>query len=147
MVEALTFSIVAFGSAEYRQMVAVRDSVLRKPFGWQFTEEELARDEGDINIAGFDESGNVCATVILHVLTPSRVRLRQVAVSPDLHRRKVGARLLSHAEGLAREMGYIEAILYAREDAIPFYERIGYVLGEGHFEDRGVRYKLMAKPL
>jgi hypothetical protein len=43
------------GSAEYIQMVALRNEILRKPLGLDFSEEELANEKHDTLIAAFDE--------------------------------------------------------------------------------------------
>ena len=43
------------GTKEYKQMIALRMEILRKPLGLSFTEEELANEKNDILIGAFED--------------------------------------------------------------------------------------------
>jgi GNAT superfamily N-acetyltransferase len=55
-----------------------------------------------------------------------QVRMRQVAVAFEHQRRGVGSELVAFSERVAREAGFRQMVLHARETAVPFYERCGY---------------------
>ena len=83
---------------------------------------------------------------VIEVRVMSGVR-RQVAVRADMQGRGIGAKLLAYAEAEARKRNYPQMILYARNAAIPFYERIGYVAEGDFFEEVGMPHIIMRKVL
>jgi GNAT superfamily N-acetyltransferase len=55
--------------------------------------------------------------------------IENVAVAPDFQRRGLGARLVSHAENIARALGYSLIRLYTNErfaENIVLYQRLGF---------------------
>ena len=147
MANDVSYTVIPYNSEAYHEAVAVRHQQLRAPHGWEFTAEELARDADDIHLAALNGDGKVLATVILRKLSQQEIRLRQVAVEAARQNRGYGRGLIAFAEQWAQTNGFAEAVLYAREEAIPYYEQIGYARTEGFFEDRGVRFKRLSKPL
>jgi GNAT superfamily N-acetyltransferase len=141
------YTQVRFGSEAYWQMVAVRRQQLRTPYGWDFTPEELATDTRDRHLAAVNGEGSIIATVILQTLSETEIRLRQVAVEAAWQNKGYGKALIAYAEQFAKTGGFTCAVLYARESAIAYYEQIGYQRSEGAFEDRGVTFKRLYKPL
>ena len=53
----MALKIIDHGSLEYRQMVQLRDTMLRKPLGLGFTPEELEQEKDNMFIAAFEEDG------------------------------------------------------------------------------------------
>jgi predicted GNAT family N-acyltransferase len=75
------------------------------------------------------------------------VKMRQVAVDPHTQGTGVGRILVEASEAKARELGYAEIELNARETAVPFYLKLGYeVVGET-FGEVGLPHKKMRKSL
>lgn len=146
MAEQPTIRLVEHDSPEYWATVALRDAVLRRPLGLKFTPEELAAECRSLHIAGFcDETLAGCL-----VLVPGdggRVRMRQVAVAPELQRRGIGRALVAFSERLAVRQGFTAMILHARDTAVPFYENLGYVRVGRPFEDVTILHWEMAKDL
>ena len=121
---------VDYGSERYRELVALRRRILRTPLGLDFTAEQLAAERADIHIAAYLE-GELVGCVVLTAVDGSTVKLRQMAVVPDLQGRGLGARIVAFAERRAAERGCRQIILNARESAVRFYEHAGYaVTGE-----------------
>ena len=52
--------------------------------------------------------------------------MRQLAVATELQGRGLGKTLVRYAESFARQSGYQEIVLHARESAVRFYEKLGY---------------------
>lgn len=122
------------GSDLYREVVELRRRILRAPLGLDFSAEQLAAERGNVHIAAYLD-GAVVGCVILAEAGRGFARLRQMAVDPRQRGRGTGARILAFAERRATERGYRGIVLHARESAVGFYERAGYVArGEVFFE-------------
>lgn len=144
---SITVKPVVYGDDGYHRMVACRNAVLREPLGRRLTEDELARDVAYLHYAAFTDDGEVVGTVLLGALSATQVRARQVSVQAEVQGSGVGTRLMAFAEGQARTQGFSEMVLHARETAVPFYERIGYVAEGEFFEESGLPHILMRKQL
>jgi len=134
------------GTREYEQMVALRYQILRQPLGLGFTEEELQAEKDNILIAAFDDE-NMLGCCMLTKINNQTLKIRQMAVQNNLQGKGIGASLMSFVENLARDKGYRNLVMHARDTAIGFYEKFGYkVLGE-QFLEVGLPHHLMAKSL
>lgn len=143
----ITVREVAFASEDYRRMIACRNKVLREPMGRTLSEQELARDEILRHFAAFDAKGEVLGTVLLGVQSDSCVRARQVSVHPSAQGKGVGALLMRFVEEAGRKDGYTEMMLHARETAVPFYTRLGYIAEGDFFEESTLPHIYMHKTL
>ncbi len=54
----MALKIIDHGSAEYQQMVKLRDDILRKPLGLGFTPEELEKEKDNMLIGAFEDDTN-----------------------------------------------------------------------------------------
>ncbi|MBO4820165.1 MAG: GNAT family N-acetyltransferase [Prevotella sp.] len=68
------------------------------------------------------------ATCRLYALDESRVMLGRIVVLPEYRHRGIGTQVVAEAEDWAREMGFSIAVLESRDNKIPFYQSMGYVL-------------------
>jgi predicted GNAT family N-acyltransferase len=75
------------------------------------------------------------------------VKLRQMAVDPDHQGRGIGTQIVNFAEKLSAHRGYREIILHARETAVRFYERAGYVAKGEIFTEATIPHRKMVKQL
>ena len=115
----MALKIIDHGSYEYRQMVKLRDDVLRKPLGLGFTPEELEEEKGNMLIGAFEED-DILACCMLVEENPTTVRLRQMAVLNDLQGKGIGRALMTFAENIARDRGYKILSMHARKNATGF---------------------------
>lgn len=138
--------LVEHGSSEYWDTVALRDRVLRKPLGLEFTQQELLAEDGQWHLALF-AGDQVMACLVLVPLDGGEVKMRQVAVDPDAQGQGLGRRLVEGSERLSRERGFGLMTLHARETAIPFYERLGYAVVGEPFTEVGIPHRKMKKEL
>lgn len=134
------------GTKEYKQMVNLRDAVLRKPLGLSFSPEELAREKEDILIGAFDED-EILACCLLTKVDSETLKLRQMAVQNNLQGKGIGASLMTFAENLARDKGYRKLMMHARDSAIGFYEKFGYKTKGDEFIEVNVPHHIMEKKL
>ena len=138
-----TFS---YGSEQYRQALILRDRVLRKPLGLNFTAEELKKDEGDIHFGLFN-GDTILACLILTKTDNQRMKMRQVAVDEDSQGVGLGKKLSEAAEGYAIHNGFTVMFCNARKTAVPFYEKLGYHTVGDEFVEVNIPHYLMEKQL
>lgn len=134
------------GTAEYQQMIQLRDEMLRKPLGLAFSNDELESEKTEIFIASFDED-EMLGCCVLRPLNHETVRLRQMAVKDEQQRKGIGASIIAFAENLARDKGYRYIIMHARDTAIGFYEKFGYQTKGDEFTEVNIPHHVMEKEL
>lgn len=121
---------IRHGTGAYDEAVALRDEVLRKPLGLRFFREELAGESDSFHLA-YRKDGKIVGCLVLRPLDERRVRMRQFAVAAEFQGKGVGRALVDFSEAFARDRGFVEVVLHAREAAVGFYGKMGYeVVGE-----------------
>ena len=139
----ITIREIFYSSEEYKEVLRVRDEVLRKPLGMSLYDENLDGDKTDIHIAAFDGE-IIVGVLLLKPVNKSEVKMRQVAVLETYQSRKTGTKLVYFAEKLAKSLGYTKIILHAREVAVGFYLKLGYIKSGDEFTEIGIpHYKMM----
>lgn len=138
--------LVVHGTPEYEATVALRFKVLREPLGLTFTQEQLATEASDLHCALW-ETTDLLACLILSPLAEGEIKMRQVAVRPDLQGKGLGRILVEFSEATARDRGYQDMVLNARDTAVPFYLRLGYELEGDPFTEVGIPHRKMRKRL
>ena len=134
------------GSKEYKQMVALRMEILRKPLGLNFSDDELAKEKEDILIGAFDED-KILACCLLTKVDNITIKLRQMAVQNNLQGKGIGASMMSFAETVARDKGYKKLMMHARNTAIGFYEKFDFKVKGNEFIEVNVPHHVMEKRL
>ncbi len=134
------------GTDDYLKMVNLRNEVLRKPLGLSFEKEELDREKEDILIGAFEEDKMLGCCLLTKVDSES-VRLRQMAVQNNLQGKGIGATMMNYAENVARDAGYKKMVMHARKTAIHFYEKLGYKVNGGEFQEITIPHYIMEKKL
>lgn len=142
----MALKIIDHGSPEYRQMLQLRDDILRKPLGLAFSTDELDREKENILIGAFDDD-EILGCCMLVEEEPGVVRLRQMAVLNDLQGKGIGRALMSFAENLARDRGYKRLTMHARKNALGFYEKMGYRVAGSEFTEVTIPHYVMEKDL
>lgn len=134
------------GSDKYKQMVKLREDVLRKPLGLSFTPDQLEAEKQDILIGAFDD-GRILGCCILTEVAPDTVQLRQMAVINQQQHKGIGNAIMQFAENLARDKGYRIMTMHARDTAIGFYQKLGYQIQGDGFEEVTIPHHTMQKRL
>lgn len=142
----MALKIIDHGTDEYRQMVKLRDDILRKPLGLTFTPEELESEKDNMLIAAFEDE-RILGCCMLVEEQPGTVRLRQMAVLNDLQGKGIGRALMNFAENIARDRGYKILRMHARANAIGFYEKVGYKVRGEQFIEITIPHYVMEKLL
>jgi GNAT superfamily N-acetyltransferase len=142
----MALKIIDYGSPEYQQMVKLRDAVLRKPLGLNFTQEDLETEKDNILIAAFEEERMLGCCMLVEE-RPDVVRLRQMAVLNALQGKGIGRALMNFAENIARDRGYKIVKMHARNISIGFYEKVGYRKKGDEFIEVTIPHYVMEKIL
>jgi ribosomal protein S18 acetylase RimI-like enzyme len=142
----MALKILDHGSKEYQQMVHLRNEILRKPLGLEFTPDELEKEKEEILIGAFEDEKMLGCCMLIKV-DKTTVRLRQMAVLNNLQGKGIGRALMQFAENIAHDRGFRKIIMHARASAIGFYEKLGYQVSGNEFEEVTLPHYTMEKRL
>ena len=142
----MPLKILDHGSKEYKQMVEMRNEILRKPLGLSFAPEELDREKEDLLIGAYEDD-EMLGCCLLTNEAAQTVRLRQMAVKTGLQGKGIGRVLMQFAENLARDRGNNKLVMHARKTAVGFYEKLGYKVKGDEFEEVTIPHYIMEKEL
>lgn len=146
---SVRMEIIAFGSAEYRAMRHLREELLRRPLGRKLTAADLRGEEKQdhfgLRAPGGDWIGGVMGCAVAG--QPPCRRLRQMLVIPTWQGHGMGRHLLREVEAHYARQGVQEIVLHARESALGFYERAGYLSRGEAFVEVGIPHREMRKRL
>jgi ribosomal protein S18 acetylase RimI-like enzyme len=137
---------IIHGSPEYWATAELRNVILRQPLGLQFTKEDIETETKYRHLACY-RGDRLAACLMLRPREDGDVQMRQLAVAADMQRQGIGKALVEYSEAVARNAGYRRMILHAREPAIAFYEKLGYVGFGDRFEEVTVQHWAMEKSL
>lgn len=142
----LEIGIATHNSDLYRQAVALRYEVLRRPIGLDFSDAQLAAESDELHLVGLQNDA-VVVCLSLQYSGADKFKMRQVAVLPALQGQGLGSALCRYAEKLALAQGKTQIYCHARQTAVAFYTRLGYECVGESFEEVGLPHYLMRKYL
>ncbi len=128
--EKIDIHIIEYCSEDYKQSLALRHEVLRKPWGHSIEEDDLDHEANDLLLGAF-AGERLIGFGTLVWRKGDTAQARYMAIDEAWRKHGIGSRILSALEETARSADKSKMILNAREKAIPFYEKHGYkVTGE-----------------
>jgi predicted GNAT family N-acyltransferase len=142
----MALKILDHGSEEYRQMVKLREDILRKPLGLSLSPDELESEKDNMLIGAFEEEDMLGCCMLVEE-NRDTVRLRQMAVLNDLQGKGIGRALMNFAENIARDRGYKKLSMHARKNVVGFYEKMGYKVQGDEFVEVTIPHYVMVKKL
>lgn len=135
-------------SSEWEAYYQLRWSLLREPWGQALGSEKDDKEAEAIHVAAYDSTRDVVAVGRLHTDADNRGHVRYMAVASDCQRRGIGRMILNYLEARAVELGVDCVCLHARESALGFYEKSGYIIkGVGPTLFNEIRHVYMEKRL
>ena len=130
---------------EREKYYLLRWKVLRQPWNQPPGSERDALEDQAKHFAAFEEA-NIFGVGRLDHVDTSIYQIRFMAVEPGCQSKGIGAILMNTLEMDAWNSGAIEIILHAREQAVGFYEKLGYVCIEpSHLLFGEIQHFLMKK--
>lgn len=143
----LDFSLITHGSIQYQAECQLRHAVLRVPLGLSLYDENLDAEKDQLHFGLFDSHGALAACLIALWLTPTHIKLRQMAVHGSLQGQGIGRTLVFNVESHLAAQGAKKAVLHARVSVLGFYARLGYVAEGPEFVEVGLPHLKMTKEL
>lgn len=140
------FQEIEFGSEQYGKECRLRQEVLRLPLGLDLFSKDLSI-EVDQKHFGIFENHEIVACLVVSPQSSDGVKLRQMAVAPEVQGSGYGRRLIGLVEGVLLKEGYSSVVLHARESAMGFYRKLGYRALAGLFHEAGIPHRKMIKDL
>lgn len=139
---------IEFGTPECDQALRLRDLVLRKPLGMSFEPNDIAKEYDSYHLACYHvDTHEMVATLILKPISKGIVKMRQVAVAPNLQSLGIGSLLVQASENFAKDKGFSKIELHARDTAVPFYLKAGYTKEGDVFKEVGIDHYFMYKEI
>lgn len=126
-----------------------RWEMLRKPFNQPLGSERDAYDAFAHHQMIVDEKGTPVAIGRLYINADNEASIRFMAVNPDVRSKGLGTLVAMTLESVARQEGVKRIVCSAREEAVPFFSKLGYV-DQGEIDPPNsspVRHFLMIKPI
>ncbi|RYU80281.1 GNAT family N-acetyltransferase [Hymenobacter persicinus] len=137
--------------AEFAAYYRLRYEVLRQPWGQPEGSERADDDPAPTTLHAMLTAPDGSAAGVARLSpTPEsgQAQVRYMAVAPAWQGHGVGRQLLEYLEAQARQHGYTECVLHARQAAVPFYARLGYaVVAPSHTLFGTIPHFLMRKAL
>ena len=137
---------IKFGTDEYHKSVDLRNKILRKPLGLEFSAEFLALEKNQYHLGIFDED-KIVGTLLLQILDEKTIKMRQVAVDQDSQSKGIGSKLVLFSERFIKEKGFEKITLNARDTAVTFYKKLNYKIVSDEFIEVGIKHFKMEKKI
>jgi N-acetylglutamate synthase-like GNAT family acetyltransferase len=133
--------------SEWKAYYALRFNVLREPWNQPLGSEVLADEDLAIHAIAV-ENGEVLGVARMHESAEKQGQVRCVAIATAAQGKGIGKAIMAYLEDQAKTKGWTEIVLEARENAMPFYERIGYtIIAESYLLFGEIQHYRMKKAL
>ena len=133
---------------EWEAYFDLRWRILRRPWGQQRGSERDSMDGSAFHLLLLDPARKALACGRLHFNAPDEVQVRFMAVDEDMQGRGYGSRILEGLEAEALRRGARKIVLNARDNAVEFYRKRGYVIvGDAETLFGVIRHVRIAKSL
>ncbi|PCJ64583.1 MAG: hypothetical protein COA58_12660 [Bacteroidetes bacterium] len=141
----IEFRTVSHSSKAWEEAVKLREEILREPLGEKFTAKELEEEKNHYQVIG-QVKNKLVATA---VLVPEEVsmKMQRVVVLDKQRNLGIGSRMMVFCETLAMKKGYTTIYCHARDSAVNFYLRNGYLGFGDYFNEDGIPHLEMSKTL
>lgn len=133
--------------SEWKAYYALRFNVLREPWNQPPGSEVLADEDQAIHAIAV-EGEEVLGVARMHESSPNQGQVRCVAIATAAQGKGIGKTIMAYLEDQAKTKGWTEIVLEARENAVPFYEKIGYtIIAESYLLFGEIQHYRMSKTL
>lgn len=116
-------------TAEFEKYFELRWKILRAPWGQPKGSEQDAKEDNSYHIMAL-HNDIVVGVARLEFTQQHSAQLRYMAVNESSRNTGIGSKILMHMEKYAKHNNAHKLILNARENALGFYEKLGYKVTE-----------------
>ena len=133
--------------ADWNAYYALRFSVLREPWNQPVGSEVLADEDQAIHAIAV-ENGEILGVARMHESAEKQGQVRCVATATKAQGKGIGKAIMAYLEEKAKQKDWTEIVLEARENAVPFYQAIGYsIVAESYLLFGEIQHYRMQKSL
>jgi N-acetylglutamate synthase-like GNAT family acetyltransferase len=133
--------------AEWKAYYALRFNVLREPWNQPLGSEVLADEDQAIHAIAVEDN-EVLGVARMHESAAKQGQVRCVATATAAQGKGIGKAIMAYLEEQAKAKGWTEIVLEARENAVPFYQAIGYtIVAESYLLFGEIQHYRMSKTL
>lgn len=133
--------------SDWKAYYALRFNVLREPWNQPLGSEVLADEDQAIHAIAV-ENEEVLGVARMHESAEKQGQVRCVATATAAQGKGIGKAIMAYLEEKAKQKGWTEIVLEARENAVPFYEAIGYkIVAESYLLFGEIQHYRMQKSL
>ncbi len=126
---------------------ALRFNVLREPWNQPLGSEVLADEDQAIHAIAVEDN-EVLGVARMHESAAKQGQVRCVATATAAQGKGIGKAIMAYLEEQAKAKGWTEIVLEARENAVPFYQAIGYtIVAESYLLFGEIQHYRMSKTL
>lgn len=126
-------------------------SIRRKVFiEEQHVDPDIEIDEKEAactHIVGYNDNQQPIVTARLYPLSSHAYKIQRVAVLKEYRGKHYGQEILAKIDDIAQREGIKNLHLGAQNQAISFYEQLGYVIDGEEYEEAGILHHDMKKIL
>ena len=135
-------------AVEFERYYQLRWQVLRKPWGQALGSERDGLEQESFHRMIIDENNKVLAVGRLEKTSQFCGQIRFMAVSPKAQGQGLGKIIINALELQAKKLGITDLTLNARENAMDFYQKLGYKShGFSHLLFDEIKHFAMSKTL
>jgi len=133
--------------SDWKAYYALRFNVLREPWNQPLGSEVLADEDQAIHAIAVKD-GVVLGVARMHESAEKQGQVRCVAIATEAQGKGIGKAMMAYLEEKAKQKGWTEIVLEARENAVPFYQAIGYtIVAESYLLFSKIQHYRMQKSL
>ena len=133
--------------SDWKAYYALRFNVLREPWNQPLGSEVLADEDQAIHAIAVKD-GVVLGVARMHESAEKQGQVRCVATATEAQGKGIGKAIMAYLEEKAIQKGWTEIVLEARENAVPFYQAIGYtIVAESYLLFGEIQHYRMKKSL
>jgi N-acetylglutamate synthase-like GNAT family acetyltransferase len=133
--------------SDWKAYYALRFNVLREPWNQPLGSEVLADEDQAIHAIAVKD-GVVLGVARMHESAEKQGQVRCVATATAAQGKGIGKAIMAYLEEKAKQKGWTEIVLEARENAVPFYQAIGYtIVAESYLLFGEIQHYRMQKSL
>lgn len=122
--------IYPFSEEDFKRYYFLRWKILRKPWNQPLGSERNELDDTSYHVMVCEKDRIPLGIGRLHFNNDNEAQIRYMAVEDEYQGQGIGTRIMNALEKLAQDKNAQSIILYARERAVPFYQKIGYDIEE-----------------
>lgn len=133
---------IEWNSEAYKKALELRDKVLRQPLGMSIYDDPLEAEKNDLHIIVM-EGTQVIGVCFYRTIDQETMQMKQVAVDPSFRNRHAGKEMFMQSIQKLKPLHVKTIMVHARENALGFYQKLGFEECGNPFLEVGIRHHLL----